>query len=139
MSPDAIEAALTQFDTRSRQATQAGAQAFARLLNLAEERESGQRDKERCQPDGEMIVGQTQSPQVMFRDPQDAAFRALTAGVGDLTPGADGSVMWTVKARDPMRLMRWVVENGPGLMIASPRDLADELRERLARVAALHG
>ena len=42
MSPDAIEAALTEFDTRSRQATQAGAQAFARLLELAEERDSGQ-------------------------------------------------------------------------------------------------
>lgn len=42
MSPDAIEAALTEFDTRSRRATQAGAQAFARLLKLAEERDSGQ-------------------------------------------------------------------------------------------------
>jgi hypothetical protein len=42
MSPDAIEAALTQFDERSRQATQAGARAFARLLKLAEERDSGQ-------------------------------------------------------------------------------------------------
>lgn len=42
MSPDAIDAALTQFDTRSRQATHAGAQAFARLLKLAEERDSGQ-------------------------------------------------------------------------------------------------
>lgn len=42
MSPDAIEAALTEFDTRSRQATQMGAQAFARLLKLAEERDSGQ-------------------------------------------------------------------------------------------------
>lgn len=42
MSPEAIEAVLTQFDTRSRQATQAGAQAFARLLKLAEERDSGQ-------------------------------------------------------------------------------------------------
>jgi hypothetical protein len=42
MSPHAIEAALTEFDTRSRQATRAGAQAFARLLKLAEERDSGQ-------------------------------------------------------------------------------------------------
>jgi len=42
MSPEAIEAALTHFDTRSRQATQIGAQAFARLLKLAEERDSGQ-------------------------------------------------------------------------------------------------
>ena len=42
MSPEAIEAALMQLDTRSCQATQAGAQAFARLLKLAEERDSGQ-------------------------------------------------------------------------------------------------
>ena len=42
MSPDAIEAALTQCDTRSRKATLAGAQAFSRLLKLAEERDSGQ-------------------------------------------------------------------------------------------------
>jgi hypothetical protein len=42
MSPDTIEADLAQFDTRSRKATQAGAQAFARLLKLAEERDSGQ-------------------------------------------------------------------------------------------------
>lgn len=42
MSPDAIEAEIAQYDARSRQATQAGAQAFARLLKLAEERDSGQ-------------------------------------------------------------------------------------------------
>ena len=42
MSPDAIEAEIAQCDARSRQATQAGAQAFARLLKLAEERDSGQ-------------------------------------------------------------------------------------------------
>lgn len=42
MSPDAIEAEIAQYGARSRQATQAGAQAFARLLKLAEERDSGQ-------------------------------------------------------------------------------------------------
>lgn len=42
MSPDAIEAEIAQYDARSRQATHAGAQAFARLLKLAEERDSGQ-------------------------------------------------------------------------------------------------
>lgn len=42
MSPDAIETEIAQCDARSRQATQAGAQAFARLLKLAEERDSGQ-------------------------------------------------------------------------------------------------
>jgi hypothetical protein len=36
------EAALDEYRTRSRAATAAGAQAFARLLRLAEERDSGQ-------------------------------------------------------------------------------------------------
>ena len=42
MSPDSVDAEIAQCDARSRQATQAGAQAFARLLALAEERDSGQ-------------------------------------------------------------------------------------------------
>lgn len=42
MSPDAIEAAIEQCEARSRQATLAGARAFARLRKLAEERDSGQ-------------------------------------------------------------------------------------------------
>jgi hypothetical protein len=39
MNPDAD---ILQTEDRSRQATRAGAQAFARLLQLAEERDSGQ-------------------------------------------------------------------------------------------------
>lgn len=42
MSPQAINADLAEYDARSRQATQAGARAFAQLLKLAEERDSGQ-------------------------------------------------------------------------------------------------
>ena len=43
MSPhEEIEAALDEFQTRSRAASATGAQAFARLLRLAEERNSGQ-------------------------------------------------------------------------------------------------
>jgi hypothetical protein len=42
MSPDAIDAELAHCDARSSEATQAGAQAFARLLQLAETRDSGQ-------------------------------------------------------------------------------------------------
>lgn len=43
MSPhEEIEAALDEFQTRARTATAAGAQAFARLLRLAEDSESGQ-------------------------------------------------------------------------------------------------
>lgn len=43
MNPhDAIEAEIASFEALSRDATAAGAQAFARLLKLAEERDSGQ-------------------------------------------------------------------------------------------------
>ena len=42
MNHDAIDAEVAAWDTRSLQATQAGAQAFGRLLKLAEERDSGQ-------------------------------------------------------------------------------------------------
>ncbi len=43
MNPhDAIEAEIASFEALSRGATASGAQAFARLLKLAEERDSGQ-------------------------------------------------------------------------------------------------
>ena len=42
MNLDPVDAEMASCETRSRQATQAGAQAFARLLQLAEERDSGQ-------------------------------------------------------------------------------------------------
>ncbi|GAB3759297.1 hypothetical protein GCM10028796_06270 [Ramlibacter monticola] len=42
MNHDAIDAEIGAYGTRSRRATQNGAQAFARLLKLAEERDSGQ-------------------------------------------------------------------------------------------------
>lgn len=42
MSHDAFDAEIAACDARSLQATRAGAQAFARLLKLAEERDSGQ-------------------------------------------------------------------------------------------------
>jgi hypothetical protein len=42
MSPDAFDVEIAQCDARSSQATHVGAQAFARLLKMAEERDSGQ-------------------------------------------------------------------------------------------------
>jgi hypothetical protein len=39
---DDIEAAAAEFEARARQATARGAQAFARLLDLAEQHDSGQ-------------------------------------------------------------------------------------------------
>ncbi len=65
--------------------------------------------------------------------------RTLTTGSGTLDEADDGSIEWTIAARDPERLMRWVVENGPGLTLISPTGLVRELRERCAQVAARHG
>lgn len=42
MTNDTIATEVASWDSRSRQATQAAAQAFARLLGLAETRDSGQ-------------------------------------------------------------------------------------------------
>lgn len=69
------------------------------------------------------------------------AWRAgsLTAGKGTLAPQADGAVMWRVNARSRSRLLRWMVENGPGITVMEPVDLAEEYVGALASVAALHG
>lgn len=70
-----------------------------------------------------------------------AAWRAagLSAGVGKIAaPAADGSVTWRVQARDRRALLRWVVENGPGIALVEPDDLVRELVDGLARVATLH-
>lgn len=70
-----------------------------------------------------------------------SAWRApmLSAGVGELVgPAADGSVLWRVEARDPHALLRWVVENGPGVTLTAPPALVQELASGLASVAAIH-
>lgn len=82
---------------------------------------------------------ETLSVQVRF-DPA-AAWRApvLTAGAGALTePAGDGSVTWTVEARDAKRLLRWVVENGPGLHVTAPDTLVAAMRDGLAAAIAAH-
>jgi predicted DNA-binding transcriptional regulator YafY len=76
---------------------------------------------------------------ISFAPSQAWRAAALTAGVGELAAEQDGSFTWAVTARDPERLMRWVVENGPGVRLLDPRPLADALRERMAKVAASHG
>lgn len=69
----------------------------------------------------------------------DAAWRAerLTARQGGLEAQSDGSVLWQVLVGDEDRLLRWIVENGPGI---TPVDL--DLRARLAaglrKVVAVH-
>lgn len=70
-----------------------------------------------------------------------AAWRAsgLTQDHGTLERADDGSVVWRVAARDQARLLRFVVENGPGLSLEAPPEVARSLADGLAEVARLHG
>lgn len=78
--------------------------------------------------------------QAVVRISADVAWkvRSLTAGMGATETLEDGSVLWTVRARDGVKLMRWVVEQGPGLELVAPASLAEELPRRLEEVTALH-
>jgi len=69
------------------------------------------------------------------------AWRAagLAVGKGELTPNADGGATWHVSARDRRRLMRWVIENGPGISVLDPADVARELGEGLRAAALVNG
>ena len=42
-------------------------------------------------------------------------------------------------ARSKRRLLRFVIENGPGLTLAEPPELVTELADGLERVVTLHG
>ena len=63
---------------------------------------------------------------------------ALTQGLGELTASTDGALVWRVVARDGGRLLRWIVENGPGLTLEGPESLVAALEDGLARVVSLH-
>lgn len=63
---------------------------------------------------------------------------SLTAGRGNLVPGADGACVWTVSASSRSRLTRWVVENGPGIRILEPPEAVVEARKGLEEVRSAH-
>jgi len=65
--------------------------------------------------------------------------RALASGQGDLATSADGSVEWRVSVASPARLLRFAVENGPGITVLGPPSLATALEAGLSQVVALHG
>lgn len=69
------------------------------------------------------------------------AWRAsgLAAGQGTLEVLPDGSVAWRVSASSTPRLLRFVIENGPGIEIAGPGPLRAKLAEGIGKVVALHG
>lgn len=64
--------------------------------------------------------------------------RALTGGHGSTETQPDGSVVWTVETTSHDRLLRFVLENGPGISVEAPDALRAELAERLAAVVMLH-
>lgn len=65
--------------------------------------------------------------------------RSLSAGKGEIESATDGAALWRVAARSRTGLLRWIVENGPGISVIEPVDLAQEYAHALDRVAALHG
>lgn len=64
--------------------------------------------------------------------------RALSHGRGRLESDGE-SVVWHVGSRSAEGLLRWVVENGPGISVEGPPELAERLRQAMAQVEALHG
>jgi len=70
-----------------------------------------------------------------------SAWRAeqLAGGHGTIERDDHGGAVWRITARDRGRLLRFVVENGPGLTLAEPAEAAAQLRSGLAEVIRLHG
>ncbi len=71
------------------------------------------------------------------------AWRAesLAAGQGSLTEAGDGTgdVLWQVRAASLSRLLRFAIENGPGIQVTSPPDAGAALRSGLEEVVRAHG
>lgn len=79
--------------------------------------------------------------QAELRFDATAAWRAesLAAGQGELSDAGGGGLAWWVAAQSPERLLRFVIENGPGIRIAGPASVALTLREGLEEVVRAHG
>ena len=78
-------------------------------------------------------------PSVLRFDP-DTAWRAvrLARRRGTLAEQPDGSVLWSVDARDLDRLAEWLTDEGPGITALRPPELLEVLRAGLERVVASH-
>lgn len=64
--------------------------------------------------------------------------RTLAGGAGRLAEQPDGSVEWMVPARDAARLARFVIENGPGLMILGPPEALSHYERGIEKAVGLH-
>jgi predicted DNA-binding transcriptional regulator YafY len=124
--------------------------ALARLADLAvNQKQPATPDFER--PEGFDVTAWAMLPfqigssehafEAVLRFAPDSAWRArrLSAGRGSMTAAPDGSAVWTVTARDSVALQRWVVENGPGIVLVEPTAACQHLAHRLAEVARAHG
>lgn len=78
--------------------------------------------------------------EAVLRFPANLAWRTrtLASGHGTLTEQSDGSIEWRIEARSPERLLRFVIENGPGIEVLAPTPLAEKLAASMAEVEALH-
>jgi proteasome accessory factor B len=65
--------------------------------------------------------------------------QSVAGSHGRLERRDDGSAAWHVRARNRERLLRFVLENGPGLALEAPAQAAAALRAGLEEVARLHG
>jgi len=70
-----------------------------------------------------------------------SAWRAgqLAGGHGTIERTRDGGALWRIPARDRARLLRFVLENGPGVTLAEPAEVAAQLRVGLKEVTRIHG
>jgi proteasome accessory factor B len=70
-----------------------------------------------------------------------SAWRAeqLASGHGTVERTPDCGALWRIPARDRARLLRFVIENGPGLSLAEPPEAAARLRRGMEEVVRLHG
>ncbi len=63
---------------------------------------------------------------------------SLSAGHGCVEPDGDG-VVWSVRARSLSRLLRFVVDNGPGIEVVGPAEAVDAMVRGLKEVLSIHG
>lgn len=63
---------------------------------------------------------------------------AFSAGHGAIENQGD-CALWRIEARSPERLLRFVIENGPGIEVLRPQQLAEKLVAGLRNVEGLHG
>lgn len=78
--------------------------------------------------------------QAELRFDATAIWRAesLCAGQGELSDGGDGELAWRVRARSPERLLRFAIENGPGIRVVGPASVTAALRAGLEEVVRAH-